>query len=104
MTWLPDGIPVSHIYNVKPFQDFWICRSTLDLNKYTYINSSDMAPERKIKNALKRSEVHRKTKREKEQAKLKRRMDVSASTPRYIEHEHSLTRNMRMRRASELMV
>jgi ribosome production factor 1 len=36
-----------------------------------------MAPEGKIKNAHKRSEIHRKTKREKEQVKLKRRMEVS---------------------------
>ena len=36
-----------------------------------------MVRDKKIQNALKRSEVHRKTKREKEQVKLKRRMEVS---------------------------
>ncbi|OCF36038.1 ribosome production factor 1 [Kwoniella heveanensis BCC8398] len=35
-----------------------------------------MTREKKIKNALKRSEVHRKTKREREQAKLARRMEI----------------------------
>ena len=40
-------------------------------------NSIAMVRDKKIQNALKRSEVHRKTKREKEQVKLKRRMEVS---------------------------
>jgi len=35
-----------------------------------------MPREKKIMNAMKRSEVHRKEKREKEQAKLKRRMQI----------------------------
>lgn len=35
-----------------------------------------MAPPKKIYNAQKRSEVHRKSKREKGQEKLKRRMDI----------------------------
>lgn len=38
-----------------------------------------MTPDKKIYNALKRSEVHRKTKREKAQAKLKLRLEVSVS-------------------------
>jgi ribosome production factor 1 len=35
-----------------------------------------MVREKKIGNAMKRSEVHRKNKREKEQEKLKRRMEI----------------------------
>ncbi|EIW70093.1 hypothetical protein TREMEDRAFT_30267 [Tremella mesenterica DSM 1558] len=35
-----------------------------------------MAPDKKIQNAMKRSDVHRKSKREKEQAKLKRRLEI----------------------------
>jgi ribosome production factor 1 len=36
-----------------------------------------MPRDKRILNALKRSEVHRKSKRDKEQVKLKRRMEVS---------------------------
>lgn len=38
-----------------------------------------MPPDKRILNAMKRSEVHRKEKRAKAQAKLKRRMEVSLS-------------------------
>ncbi len=38
-----------------------------------------MAPDKKIPNALKRSEQYRKSKREKGQAKLKRRLEVSVA-------------------------
>ena len=38
-----------------------------------------MGREKKIQNAMKRSDVHRKSKREKEQAKLKRRLEVGIS-------------------------
>lgn len=37
-----------------------------------------MPKDKKIQNAFKRSEVHRKTKRAKEQAKLQRRLEVSS--------------------------
>jgi len=47
-----------------------------------------MAPDKKIHNALKRSEVHRKSKREKGQAKLKRRLDVSGCPFRGMRGTH----------------
>ena len=46
---------------------------------YNFINHSTMGVDKKIGNAIKRSEVHRKAKREKEQEKLKRRMAIRKS-------------------------
>ena len=43
-----------------------------------------MPPDKRILNAMKRSEVHRKEKRAKAQAKLKRRMEVSLSGSLFV--------------------